>query len=107
MHNNTIGPAGARALGSSTHLGRLTRLDLSRNPIGDEGARALAQAQHWQHLTHLVLSSCGVQDRGAAAFIDAAPREGLEILDLTDNRFRSATCRELRGRFGAHVLLSE
>jgi uncharacterized protein (TIGR02996 family) len=107
LYNNRIGPAGARSLAGCPHLGRLARLDLSRNPLGDEGARVLAGSAHLPRLTHLALSSCGLEDRGAAAFIDSTQRDGLEALDLTDNRLSAGTRRDLRERYGPRVLLSE
>jgi uncharacterized protein (TIGR02996 family) len=105
LFNNAIGPDGARALADSTHLRRLARLDLSRNPLGDEGARALAHSPNLPTLTHLALTSCAIGNRGGSAFADSTQREGLQFLDLGDNRFSKAVRGELEERFGKRVLL--
>ena len=46
LHDNNLGPAGARALASSPYLSQLTYIGLSYNEIGDEGAQALATSPY-------------------------------------------------------------
>jgi uncharacterized protein (TIGR02996 family) len=107
LYNNDISHVGANALASSPHFRKLAHLDLSRNPIQDQGARALAHSANLPALTHLALESCGIGQRGGSAFVDSTQREGLQLLDLRDNRLGKATRRELSERYGSRVLLSK
>ena len=65
----------ARALASSANFVHLEHLDLHGNEIGDEGAKALGQSPHLGRLTTLVLSANGLRVMVHYLECDAARRE--------------------------------
>lgn len=131
LYKNTIGDAGAHALGESASLGHLTELrlrhaelgpvslahlrempawtelqllDLSDNPLGPEGAELLAELLP-SSLVELHLSSTGVGAEGAHALASAtAPLEQLRALGLNFLHIRDEALEVLLGsRAGASL----
>jgi uncharacterized protein (TIGR02996 family) len=117
----TLSDAGAQALGSSPHLGKLKKLELGPNRIGAAGLTALARAPWLRQLTYLSiyrntlplaslleplrcgqleelrLWKCELQDADAVTLANLLDAPRLKTLALGDNRV---------GRLGAHQLSS-
>src|SRR5262249_31647797 len=70
-------------------------------------ATAIAGCSGLANLKRLRLSHAGVGDEGGLALTQSEHLEGLQILDLTNCAFDSATEEGLRKRFGHRLLLGK
>ena len=94
-----VGPltaAGAQALASSPHLGRLRALHLYRNNIGDVGLRALTGAPWLGGLELLNVMDNGLSGAGVRALAGPAPLR-LAVLQLGNNSLGGAGAAALAG----------
>jgi uncharacterized protein (TIGR02996 family) len=89
LFDNAIGPAGARALASSSFLEGAVELALQQNVLGDDGAKALAASRHLGALRSLSVSYNEIGDEGARA-LALSPLLGLTDLYLVGNRIGDA-----------------
>jgi uncharacterized protein (TIGR02996 family) len=82
-----IGTGGVQALAGSSHLGRLTELDLSGNlHIRDAEVQALAASPHLSRLKRLDLCGCRVGDAGVLALAHSPWLSQLEYVNLRNTR---------------------
>jgi hypothetical protein len=82
LAENSVSPAGARALATCSSQGRLPslqRLYLCRNRLGNEGVALLCELGSWEQLQALSLVSNGFDAAGMAK-LAAAGSSGLEAL---------------------------
>ena len=89
LEGNTIGPAGARDLGTALRTNvHLRVLDMALNPVGARGAAELARGlKHNAALRVLSLSGCGIGDDGAEAIATMLRTNvGLQHLNLQGNK---------------------
>ncbi|XAL98784.1 ADP-ribosylation factor-like protein [Phycisphaeraceae bacterium D3-23] len=86
LADNHIGPDGAAALSRATQLASLNMLDLRSNNIGPDGTVALANATHLASLNSLELAGNGIGPDGADAIALATHLTSLSTLDLRGNK---------------------
>ncbi len=97
LHNNPLGPASARALGASEHLGRLGELDMDWCAIRDEGFEALfARPERLSTLKYLRVSGCGLTDASARVLPEASWVR-LRELHVASNHFGARWMRAFVG----------
>jgi uncharacterized protein (TIGR02996 family) len=83
LSGNGLGDTGARILVADAHLPRLDSLDLGMNFMDIEGVRALATAARLERLRRLVLDHNHVHDMGAFALASAPNLASLNELSLS------------------------
>jgi uncharacterized protein (TIGR02996 family) len=103
LGGSVLGPEGARELADCPALGRLAVLDLSRTMLGDEGAEALAASPHLAGLTALDLAENGIEEGGARALASSPHLRGLASLVLRGNHPGAEGRRLLGEAFGDRV----
>ena len=98
----TIGDEGLEALAFSPNLPALTELNLSGNEITDGGFEALLGSPLWPRLRRLDLSLNPLSDI-AADLLTAAPRTGLEHINLRYTNIGPDSHLRLLRQFGGRV----
>jgi Ran GTPase-activating protein (RanGAP) involved in mRNA processing and transport len=100
--DNWIGDSGLTALCDAgvSRMPHLESLWLNWNSVGNRGAAALARDPARTALRDLDLRDCHLEDEGGLALAHSPWLGELDILQLSGNRFSTATVRALRERFG-------
>jgi carbon storage regulator len=93
------------ALASSAYLARLAVLDLSALHPGDDEVGILTSSPRAASLKSLILRWGTIGSTGAIVLASSATLQGLELLDVRDNRIGEEGHRALRARFGDRVRL--
>jgi uncharacterized protein (TIGR02996 family) len=103
--NNWIGDSGLAALCDAgvSRLPHLESLWLNWNSVGDRGAAVLARDPARTALRDLDLRDCHIEDAGGLALAHSPWLENLHSLQMSGNRFSTATVRALRERYGRRV----
>jgi uncharacterized protein (TIGR02996 family) len=98
LGDNFIGVAGAEALANSPDLANLTQLNLRNNNIGSIGVEALvADSSHLKKLTILDLCGNRIGDAGAMHIAHSSNLPSLTTLNLADNNISLAGATILIG----------
>lgn len=100
---NGVTEAGVTLVGTAPL--ELTRLDVSGNTLGDAGAAALGRALARTHVSTLGLAHCEITGRGLAAVIQHAGGR-LERLDASGNRVDAAEMSTLADLVEARALVA-
>jgi uncharacterized protein (TIGR02996 family) len=100
LGNNPLGPEGGRALAASPHLRRLRKVRLAVTRLGDEGVLALAGSPVLDTVVRLDLSTNDLTDRAADALIESPHLAHVRKLELWYTTFSDARWKALQKRFG-------
>jgi uncharacterized protein (TIGR02996 family) len=95
LHNNFIGPEGAKRLARCAALAGLRVLRIEGNPIGSEGFAALMKSPHLEGLHDIIFDSCEVGREGIRALVRSQCFPHLRYVELLNKQLDDEVARDL------------